>query len=255
MGAVLGSGDILANGAVLESDDGRLHLYMQPDGNLVLYCYGKSSAHPLWASGGAGRGPTYYARMHPSGFLYIANHPPVDTVPAHGLGYAWYKPHMPRPGSSISKWRPDTRHPGAWLVVQDDGNVVIYRAGGAVPGSAIWATNTSIPAHAQHLVVPGALNVEVSGAHISTVVERVIVNDSPGRIAVTDGQTRATLDPSQMVGIAQTGTIAIESTVYKLNREDGSMEPKLSADGSTKELEHDRFEIRIVGSGTGYALA
>lgn len=254
MGAVLGSGDVLANGTVLESDDGRLHLYMQPDGNLVLYCYSKSSAHPLWASGGAGRGPTYYARMHPSGFLYIANHPPVDTVPAHGLGYAWYNPRLYNPGSSSFRWRPDTRHSGAWLVVQDDGNVVIYRAGGAVPGSAIWATNTSIPPHAQHLVVPGALNVEISGARINTVVERVIVNDSPSRIAVTDGQAQVTLDPSQMVGIAQTGTIAIESAVYELNREDGSMQAIQSADASTKEIVHDRFEIRIVGIGTGYAL-
>jgi len=30
------------------------------------------------------------------------------------------------------------RHPGAFLVVQDDGNTVIYSAG----GSPLWATNT-----------------------------------------------------------------------------------------------------------------
>ena len=44
-GRVLGSGEVLANGDYLESDDGRLRLIMQTDGNLVLYCYTKTVAH------------------------------------------------------------------------------------------------------------------------------------------------------------------------------------------------------------------
>jgi hypothetical protein len=43
-------------------------------------------------------------------------------------------------GSFVAKWQSNTAGAaGAFLVVQDDGNVVIYPTGG---GSAIWWTGT-----------------------------------------------------------------------------------------------------------------
>ena len=45
--------------------------------------------------------------------------------------------------SNQARWASGTsNNPGAYLKMQDDGNVVIYRAGPSTANNALWATNT-----------------------------------------------------------------------------------------------------------------
>ncbi|MEW2117650.1 hypothetical protein AB0945_21160 [Streptomyces sp. NPDC005474] len=84
-------------------------LIMQQDGNLVVY---DEFHNPRWGSDTVGRG--WEARFQTDGNLAIYN--------IHG----------------VAVWGSGTEgHPGSLLMVQDDGNVVIYDG-----NAAIWATNT-----------------------------------------------------------------------------------------------------------------
>lgn len=103
------SGSLL-RGSSIFSNDGRFQLTMQNDGNLVLYGLQNRA---LWASGtfqtNADR-----AVMDPEG------------------NFAVYD-------GATRLWSSNTHgNPGSALVVQDDGNVVIYSPG----GTPIWATGT-----------------------------------------------------------------------------------------------------------------
>jgi pimeloyl-ACP methyl ester carboxylesterase len=109
---VLGQFERLYPNDVISSDDGRFHFIYQGDGNLVLYDQGW---RPLWDTGTWGTDPGY-VEMQGDGNLVMVN--------AAG-GYVWDV------GVSAG-------HPGAWLIVQDDGNVVIYDAS----SRPLWATNT-----------------------------------------------------------------------------------------------------------------
>jgi hypothetical protein len=109
---VLGQFERLYANDVISSDDGRFHLIYQGDGNLVLYDQGW---RPLWDTGTWGTDPGY-VEMQGDGNLVMVN--------ASG-GFVWDV------GVTAG-------HPGAWLIVQDDGNVVIYD-GSSHP---LWATNT-----------------------------------------------------------------------------------------------------------------
>ncbi|MVN88807.1 hypothetical protein GO986_18875 [Deinococcus sp. HMF7620] len=96
------------------SCSGRNVLIMQGDGNLVLYKSGRAA----WASQTWGN--TAAARLTLGGdghlALYRSNGQRVWTASTWG-------------------------HPGAYLKVQDDGNVVLYEVVGGAP-RAIWSTNT-----------------------------------------------------------------------------------------------------------------
>ena len=83
---------------------------MQADGDLVLL---KSGAEKLWASGTAGKGATH-AEMRAGGNLALV-------------------------GSRKVVWQTKTNgHRGARLVVQDDGNLVVYGA----DQSVVWQSGT-----------------------------------------------------------------------------------------------------------------
>jgi hypothetical protein len=100
-------------GDQLVSNNGRVSLVMQGDGNLVLYRADDGRA--LWASNTAGR-PVAYAVMqgNDGNFVaYDANQHPYWASHTNG-------------------------HPGAWVVLQDDGNLVVYD----VNGLPLWASNT-----------------------------------------------------------------------------------------------------------------
>ncbi|MBZ9714808.1 hypothetical protein [Deinococcus multiflagellatus] len=112
--------DELSSGATLNineqraSCNGRNVLIMQGDGNLVLYKNGRAA----WASQTWGN--TAAARLTLGGDGHLA----------------LYK------SSGQRVWTAGTwGHPGAYLKVQDDGNVVLYEQVGGAP-RAIWATNT-----------------------------------------------------------------------------------------------------------------
>jgi hypothetical protein len=89
---------------------------MQLDGNLVVYdLYSKA----LWGSDTVGGNKDRFAVMQQDGnFCIYSNYPDMHNTLACSN---------------------TAGHPGAFLAVQDDGNVVIYDAGGVL---SLWETNT-----------------------------------------------------------------------------------------------------------------
>jgi hypothetical protein len=96
-----------ATSAYLQSSDGRYRFVMQSDGNLVLY--GPSGA--IWATSTVGRGANHL-RMQGDGNLVMYN------------------------AADRPVWA--SSHYNTFLIVQNDGNVVIYDG-----GRPIWATATA----------------------------------------------------------------------------------------------------------------
>ncbi|GAA2714098.1 hypothetical protein [Actinoplanes palleronii] len=110
--AVLSPGRSLFRGAALCSADGRYWLWMQADGNLVLYRITAAGRTPLWVMG-ALRG---YRLVNHDGGLVLYDH--ADQV-------LW--------ASGTAGSRAST------LWMQDDGNLVLYRDEDA---KVIWASGT-----------------------------------------------------------------------------------------------------------------
>jgi Cysteine-rich secretory protein family len=116
-------GQSLTPGQSLKSDNQLHTLIMQPDGNVVLY---NSQSRPLWSTN-TGRG-----MIDPRGFVMQTDGNLVlyDT-------------------SGQPRWTSHTEgNPGAFLNVQDDGNLVVYRAGSTseTAGNALWAAGSNDPA-------------------------------------------------------------------------------------------------------------
>ena len=109
--SVLGSGQMLNAGEQLKSSDRRFTLWMQLDGNLVLY----GPAGALWASGTGRAGSV--AIMQGDGNLVVVA---PGNVPVWSSGSAG--------------------NPGAYLALQSDGNLVIY----STSNRAVWATMTIV---------------------------------------------------------------------------------------------------------------
>jgi hypothetical protein len=104
----------------LVSPNGRYSLWMQPDGNLVLYDGPLTSTTAYWATGTWTLPPQFrptHADIQNDGHFVLYN---------DAMHPAW--------GSGI--W--GAQYGGAKLVLQDDGNLVIYLPN----GSPLWATNT-----------------------------------------------------------------------------------------------------------------
>lgn len=114
----LPAGSGIPMGKSLPSCSGAFGLYMQTDGNLVLYRHSDGVA--LWSSETFGSGATG-AYVEPDGTFAI-------------YGDTW------SPTPIWAKERGAGKR-GVRLVVQDDGNVVLYSATGAV----LFATNTTQP--------------------------------------------------------------------------------------------------------------
>jgi len=107
----LNSGDTLAVGGSITSQDGRFRLVLQGDGNFVLYWSGGAAR---WATGTDGRAVSRAIMQADGNFVLYA--PDGTAVWASGT----------------------VGHPGAFLTLQNDGNGVIYGLGGS-----LWATNTA----------------------------------------------------------------------------------------------------------------
>jgi hypothetical protein len=110
-GGVVSSGQGLDRGVTSSSGTGFYSLVQQTDGNLVLY---KSGGRSIWAN--SANGPTAWTAMQSDGNLVA-----YDVIG--------------RP-----RWSSNTAGNGASrLVVQDDGNAVIYRNS---DGRAVWQSGT-----------------------------------------------------------------------------------------------------------------
>lgn len=95
----------------LNSNNGKVRLVMQSDGNLVLYR--QDNGKSLWASN-TGQKPVNRAIMQGDG----------NFVCYDGANKAYW---------ATGTWD----HPGSYIVLQDDGNLVVYQ--GQTP---LWASNT-----------------------------------------------------------------------------------------------------------------
>ncbi|QDS33754.1 hypothetical protein [Brevibacillus brevis] len=146
-------GETLEKGQVLTSDNGIYSLIMQNDGNLVLYKNFNNSTTSLWASGTAkfhadyiDPATGYYKSYYPEylGFAKTLNFPVALGLQERGKGYTIWR-------FAPEDWAP--RHygksnvpadlTGDILVVQDDGNAVVYNTKHADKGwYPVWATNT-----------------------------------------------------------------------------------------------------------------
>lgn len=104
---MLNANEALLPEQVVSSADGRFHLTFQQDGNLVL----SMGSDPIWATDTAGT--PIQALMQGDGNFVVT--------------------------TSLGTWHTDTYdNPGAYLMVQSDGNVVVYSSG-FLP---LWASNT-----------------------------------------------------------------------------------------------------------------
>jgi hypothetical protein len=110
----------LAPGACLISPNQQYELIMQTDGNLVLYY--KTSAHALWSSV-TQNNPGAFFRLQTNGFMGVLNSSNSATL---------WAPSEPWVGGPVN----------AVLVLQDDGNLVLYDTQTGEP-HALWATNTT----------------------------------------------------------------------------------------------------------------
>lgn len=175
---VFNPGTLLESGYQLDTGDEKL--YMQPDGNLVIYLSGYYGSPPaLWSSGTSGN-PGAYALMQIDGnfviyrqgggpdlggalwstrtwgrpdacgkfaldgeFEVITASPPPTTLWTSGTGV----PFLAADGTVPDRLSPGDRlRPGqwiasqtVWLVMQPDGNLVLYRQRGA---GAVWSSRT-----------------------------------------------------------------------------------------------------------------
>jgi hypothetical protein len=111
------SAELSTGPLILHSDEfldaGRAVLYMQADGNLVLY----KDNHPVWDTATAGAGPDVYMAFQGDGNLvvYINSYPLWNSRTAGNYG--------------------------SHLVITDDGNMIIKNAA----GQWLWSTGTGDP--------------------------------------------------------------------------------------------------------------
>ncbi|MEU8661698.1 ricin-type beta-trefoil lectin domain protein [Actinoplanes philippinensis] len=117
--STLAPGRSLFRGAALRSPNGKYHLWMQGDGNLVLY----EGSRVLWARGGQ---KAYRLTSQDDGNLVLYDHTRDHTVKA---GDAYANPAIWASGTA-------GKGPGT-LRLQDDGNLVLYR-----DATPLWDTAT-----------------------------------------------------------------------------------------------------------------
>ena len=108
-------GDRLSRTVSVSSITGNVTLTVQPEQNVVLYNKGVA----LWSAANTLNRGTSVLVMQGDGNLVAYN------------------------GSGAALWASGTGHPGAWLAIQDDCNLVIYRGPHPETNGALWATNTA----------------------------------------------------------------------------------------------------------------
>jgi uncharacterized protein YaiE (UPF0345 family) len=208
-------------GQYLISDNLQYALAMQPDGNLVLYA---SSNEVLWQSGTVDHGSVTGARS----FAFQSN---GNLVLLNSVG--------------DTLWATGTigQSAGEQLVVQDDGNVVVYQN-----GHAVWQTHTAHgnstgsiqhlqPMYSQDghfaLSVQADGNVVIYGATcygqpsgadpLSDAVWQTGTYGHPGAVLVSQLDGNVVLYSSSGSVLWQTRTYGHSAPVYLLMQNDGNL--------------------------------
>jgi len=155
-------GQSLLPGQSLKSDNGLYTLTMQSDGNVVLR---DSASTPLWRTGtGGGQFVPRDFIMQTDGNLVL-----YDT-------------------SGQARWNSKTPgNPGAFLNVQDDGNLVVYRAGSATEtvGNSLWSSGTNVPPPLTlTTVVEGGATLNVGNADLDNISKNMLLGVDPNSGAV-----------------------------------------------------------------------
>ncbi len=158
--ATLFSGQSLTPGQTLQSDYGVYTLTMQSDGNVVLR---NNASTPLWRTGTGGN------QFVPRDFIMQTN---GNLVLYDTSG----QPH----------WESNTAgNPGAFLNVQADGNLVVYRVGSTTQtaNNALWASGTNVPPPINlTTVVASGATLNVGDADLSKISQGLITS-----VPATDG--------------------------------------------------------------------
>jgi hypothetical protein len=155
-------GQSLLPGQSLKSDNGLYTLTMQSDGNVVLY---NNVQKPLWwtNTGGGLIDPRDFI-MQTDGNLVL-----YDT-------------------SGQARWNSKTQgNPGAFLNVQDDGNLVVYRAGSATEtvSNALWSAGTNVPPPLSlRSVVDSGPMLNVGNADLFSITAGMISNRQAGQFGI-----------------------------------------------------------------------
>lgn len=126
---VLRASDELVHGQQVTSPNGRYHVVLQHDGNVVVYH--SATGRPLYSAGSYGG---WLLRMQPDGNLVA------------------YR------GDGIPLWDTRTWRDGpTWVAMQDDGNLVVYRADGTPAWRSGWDVGqvATEPSPGTHLPRPG----------------------------------------------------------------------------------------------------
>jgi hypothetical protein len=109
----LNPGEQLGVNGLIKADNGKTHLIMQGDGNLVLYRDDNGAA--LWSSQTDGKQVTHAVMQDDGNFVAYGD---------NGDAY----------------WATGTdNHPGSYVALQDDGNLVVYSQN----NTALWASATT----------------------------------------------------------------------------------------------------------------
>lgn len=126
-GTIVPPGEIMNPGDQRTSPNGAYTLIMQTDGNLVLYANNTPGGPgPLWASQNT---PVGNSSINKNGIEAGS----TAVVSQNGVFGVWY------PNQNTTQWATFTSgYPGAYVAVQNDGNLVLYSSS----GDSLWASNT-----------------------------------------------------------------------------------------------------------------
>jgi len=191
---ILESGQKLRVGQSLVSQDSRFALHLQPDGNLVLYFYQRSPQKilPVWATGTDSFGKDAYIYMDPDGIPKIYN--------SDGREFPFATHLNPTPGSRF--------------ILQNNGDLVLYRKGPTGPRNAAWHTETYADAdNTTRFVIPNALSVELNNANIGAGGQ-LIINETDALIGVHNGNEFTAVSPNTSIEFVPTGKLNIKASIY-----------------------------------------
>jgi hypothetical protein len=233
-------GESLNVGDSLTSQDGRFMLFLENDGGLRLYGYRVDNGRQLsWQMPpnqfAANPNPNASFHFDQSG-LYVQYATPVATTVASSL-------HSFSGGQDLSN---------VFLVVQSDGNLVLYAAGGPQL-VVLWASGTdlhSITTTPSRYIAPRRPIVEFAAPGVVAVTGGGVLQNKTGvDIGARDNNTYVAIAIGGSVPIAQVGTVTVSLNTYNppLTGQAPDSNTGLSADATPEsyQLQHVGYVLEV----------